>query len=143
MGEFVLKDENDKDVYRTNLTIPSRPGIMSFKLTGNAPELEIGKNYNWFFVIRCDPENRSQDLAVDGWIWRTELREPIANELEKSEPRDRVKLYRQYKIWHEALTTLAELRRSNPNDSQLATEWKELLESAGQGEFAQAPLLNQ
>ncbi len=94
MGEFVLKDENDKDVYRTNLTIPSRSGIVSFKLPANAPELEIGKNYIWFFVIRCDPKDTTKDLSVDGWIWRTELRSPIGNELQKATPRDRVKLYR-------------------------------------------------
>ncbi|MCL1468281.1 DUF928 domain-containing protein [Argonema galeatum] len=143
MGEFILKDDSDKDVYRTNLTLPIGPGIVSFKLPANAPELEDKKSYHWFFVIRCNPEERNRDLDVDGWILRTQLQSSIENELQNTTPRDRVKLYRQYKIWHEALATLADLRRSNPNDSQLATEWKELLESAGQGEFAQAPILNQ
>ena len=140
-AEFVIKDENDNDIYRTDLTIPNRRGIFIFNLPANAPTLEIGKNYQWYFAIRCTPDNSLNDLAVSGWIWRTQLRPDITNELQKAQPRDRARLYRQYKIWHEALASIAELRRSNPNDSQLVAEWQQLFTSAGLSEFKELPIL--
>ena len=134
---FILNDANEKEVYRTDVTLSYVSGIVSFKLPDNAPPLEIGKSYQWYFAIRCDSGNKKKDLVVDGWIWRTQLRPSIAEQIQKASPPDRAALYRQYQIWYEALATLADLRRDNPNNSQLATEWKELLESAGLSEFTE------
>lgn len=142
-AEFVIKDEdgNDIDKTRTTVTIPNRRGIFRFNLPANAPTLKIGKNYEWHFAIRCTPDNSLNDLAVSGWIWRTQLRPDISSQLQKAQPRDRIGLYQQYKIWHEALASVAELRLSNPNDSQLLAEWQELFTSAGLSEFKELPIV--
>ncbi|MCA1995426.1 MAG: DUF928 domain-containing protein, partial [Coleofasciculus sp. S288] len=36
-GEFVLQDEANNDVYRTSLTLPREPGVVSFSLPSATP----------------------------------------------------------------------------------------------------------
>lgn len=140
---FVLQDLDYKEIARTNFLMPKTPGIVSFKLPNNIPGLEVGKTYRWALAVICPPKSNgvSEEPGVYTKIWRTELRAPVANQLEKLPIRDRAKLYRQSKVWHEAISTLAELRQANPDNSQLVTEWKELLSSAGLSEFAEIPLV--
>ncbi|MBD2183427.1 DUF928 domain-containing protein [Planktothrix sp. FACHB-1355] len=144
-AKFVLQDEDDKQVYSTTFSITKVPGVVSFQLPDTAPKLQSGKTYQWTMAIVCPPkiDGSREEPGVYGKIWVTKLRSPIANELEKATPRDRFQLYRQYKIWHDALTTLAELRRANPNDAQLTAEWKQLLASAELSEFAEIPVFGQ
>lgn len=140
--EFILNDAEEKEVYRTNFRTPKVPGIFGFQLPKTAPALEIGKSYQWYFVIRCDPTNRKRDLVVEGWIWRTQLLPAINEQIQKAELRDRIALYRQYKIWYEALANLAELHNSSPQNSPVSTEWIELLRSAGLSEISEQVLIN-
>lgn len=141
---FVLQDLDYQDIYRTIFPIPKTPGIVSFKLPDRAPALEIGKTYRWTLAVICPPksEDSREEPGVYANIWRTQLRQPVANELQKLPIRDRAKLYRQSKVWHEAVSTLAELRQTNSSDSQLVAEWKELLNSAGLSELAEVPLVS-
>lgn len=135
--EFILNDAEEKEVYRTNFPTPKVPGIFGFKLPNTAPPLEIGKSYQWYFVIRCDPTNRKKDLVVEGWIWRTQLLPAINEQIQKAGLRDRTALYRQYRIWYEALANLAQLHYSSPQNSQVTAEWIELLRSAGLSEISE------
>ena len=50
-------------------------------------------------------------------------------------------LYAQAGIWYEALATLAELRRSKPNDSVLISAWESLLQSVGLDTVAKEPII--
>lgn len=129
-AEFVLKDEQENDIYRTKFAINGRPGIFSVSLPKNSVKLEVGKNYHWYFAIICNPNNRRKDVSVDGWSRRVEIPASLAGQLNNVGERDRSKLYAQNSIWHEAVATLAEERRKAPNDPVLAAEWKNLLESA-------------
>lgn len=140
MAEFALKDESDNDVYRKNMAISGEAGIVSASLPQEVA-LEVGKNYHWYFSIICNPENRREDIFADGWTRRIELSSALANELKEAAPRDRANLYAEAGIWHEALTTLAQLRREAPNNSEQAADWKKFLESAGLSHLADLPLL--
>ncbi|MFB2939357.1 DUF928 domain-containing protein [Aerosakkonemataceae cyanobacterium BLCC-F154] len=135
--EFILNDSEEREVYRTNFPTPKFPGIFGFKLPENAPALDVGKSYQWYFVVRCDPANRKRDLVVEGWIWRTQLLPTIRKQIEKAELRDRAILLRQYKIWYDALADLAELHYSSPQNSPVTAEWGELLRSAGLSEISE------
>jgi hypothetical protein len=135
--EFILNDADEKEVYRANFPTPKVPGIFGFKLPETAPALDVGKSYQWYFVIRCDRANRKKDLVVEGWIWRTQLRPAINEQIQKAGLRDRITLYRQHKIWYDALATLAQLHYSSPENLQVTTEWNELLRSAGLSEISE------
>ncbi|MCL1465104.1 DUF928 domain-containing protein [Argonema galeatum] len=137
--ELALKDEDEKDVYRTNLPISGEAEIVSLTLPKNSVNLEVGKSYHWYFSIICNSKNRRRDVSVDGWTKRVEMDSTLA-QIEKATPRDRANLYAKNGIWHEALASLSQLQRENPNDSALAEDWKKLLESAGLKEFDRFPV---
>ncbi len=140
--EFILQDENDREIYKTNFRMNDNAGIISISLpdTANLPPLEVGKNYRWYFSLICDVESSDGNIFIDGWVRRVEPSLALKNQLEKAAPRDRADIYAAAGIWQETLASLAELRRSRPNDSALASEWANLLRSVGLNEIAEEPL---
>ncbi|MDZ8227518.1 DUF928 domain-containing protein [Nostoc sp. ChiVER01] len=144
LAEFELREKNNSAVvYKTRFPLPASSGIVSFSLPTNKTlqPLEIGKNYKWSFSIICDSEDRSEDLFVEGWVQRIEPSSTLVSQLEKATSRDRPSLYAEAGIWYETLTTLAQLRYSNPQDLTLVADWKELLESVGLNSIAKEPLV--
>lgn len=143
--EFVLTDENNtREIYYKDFALPSNPGIVSVKLPADKPPLEIGKVYKWSFIIICKPRDSSHNITVYGWVKRTEPNPALVKALEKATPLERAALYGEYGIWHETLTTLANLRRSQPEESTLVVKWTELLksESVKLSAISQAPLVD-
>ena len=137
---FMLLDEKDEVIYQTTIPLSGTPGIVSFKLPAKElPPLKIGKMYHWFLALNCNSEDANP--FVDGWVERTELSSTLKARLEKATPRDRPSVYADAGIWHEALTSLAELRRSSPNDTRLAANWKQLLQSVELDSIAEQPLV--
>ncbi len=45
-------------------------------------------------------------------------------------------------IWYDAVSTLAELRKSQPDNQSAINSWQQLLNSAGLNEIAQEPIVN-
>jgi len=144
LAEFELREENNnKAVYKTKVIVSATPGIVTINLPADksVPPLKIGKNYHWFFSIICDPQDRSEDLFVEGWVQRIKPSPTLVSQLQKAAPRDRPAIYAEAGIWHETLTTLTALRSSAPNDLTLVADWAELLESVGLSKIAQEPLV--
>jgi Domain of Unknown Function (DUF928) len=146
--QFELADERDKTIYKKSFQmVTSRPGIVSINLgeDANSPALEIGKNYHWYFTIKCSQKNSKQienePVVVSGWINRTAITPILKTELERSSDRDRLSIYAQQALWYEYLTTLAKLRLSSPSDASLALKWSEVLSSVNLGQIAQEPLV--
>ncbi|MBH8577015.1 DUF928 domain-containing protein [Nostocaceae cyanobacterium CENA369] len=140
--EFELHEGNKNQVvYKTRFIAPDSAGVISFSLPNNktVEPLQIGKNYRWFFTVICNPEDSSENLLVQGWVQRIQPSAILVNQLQKAQLRDRPRIYAQAGIWHETLTTLADLRYSNPQDSSLVTDWKELLKSVGLSDVAEEP----
>lgn len=141
-AEFILMDEENNDVFRTNLPLSGEAGIVSVSLTSDLPPLEVGKNYRWFFAVICDPDNRAEELVVDGWTQRRELEADLAAKLEGStRAGDRSFIYAQNGIWHDALSILAEEIRNSNRNALAVVQWKLLLESAGLDKVTDVPLL--
>lgn len=142
-AELILKDENKNKVYETSVSIASTtPGIVKIGMPAGASKpLEIGKNYRWYFSLICNPDDRSGDLVVDGWVRRVELSQTLVGALEKAKERQRAALYAEARLWYDTLTALAVLRMDNPSDSQLAADWKDLLNKVGLAQLAETPLV--
>ncbi|MEG4417238.1 DUF928 domain-containing protein [Microcoleus sp. LAD1_D5] len=143
--QFELADESDKTLYKKSFRmVTSRAGIVSVRLDsdGNSPALEVGKNYQWYFTIKCNPKNSTDDVLVSGWINRTALAPTVKTELDRS-PDRRAKLiiFAQQGLWYEYLATLAQLRLESPSDASLALKWLEVLNSVELGKIAQEPLV--
>ncbi|HHP7246143.1 MAG TPA: DUF928 domain-containing protein [Elainellaceae cyanobacterium] len=141
-AEFVLLDQQDNEIYVAEFQLANRAGIISISLPEMAglPPLELGENYHWYFSLICDRLDRSGDLFTEGWVRRIE--DPaLVQEITGLPERDRATRYAEAGIWHEALDTLAQLRRSQPNMPNAVDGWETLLNSVGLGNYADEPFV--
>ena len=107
----------------------------------SSPPLEVGKNYHWYFTIKCNPRSDREDVLVSGWVERVALSPTQKTQLEAASDRERLSIFAQQALWYEYLATLAELRLSSPRDAALTLKWSELLNSVALGNIAQQPLI--
>ncbi len=140
-AEFVLQDGEENEVYRSAVLLPAKPGIINVTLPATTASLQVNKNYRWFFKVSCSGQ-QSVPVHVEGDIQRVNLNPSLEKELATAQPRDKIAIYANNGIWFEALTLLAQLRKANPNDTSLVSDWQSLLESIRMGsDYAQAPLV--
>jgi len=144
-AEFMMRkkisDQEEEIVYEQVVALPETPGIVSISLPADQAALEVDQLYNWTFQVVCDPTDRNKDLTVQGAVKRIELDSSLANQLQNAEPRDRPAIYAEAEIWTDALSTLADLRKANPNNQQLQDDWNDLLSSVGLDKVAQATVI--
>jgi hypothetical protein len=147
--EFVLRDANVTDIYRVQYSLPkSRQGIvttagirsLTLPASANLSPLEIGHEYHWELALICNPQDRSSDILVEGWIRRVEPAQTVALSTQQTSLQERVALYADARLWYETLAALVELRRSSPNDKNLVDAWKTLLTSVGLDVISEEPL---
>lgn len=137
-ANFILQDQQGKTIYRNSFTYATQPGIISFRLPKQA-RLEPNKFYQWYFAVDC---NTQVPTFVKGWVRRVALNSTLKSQLKAATPRERIDLYAANGIWHDALTTLASLRRTNPGDATLVASWEKLLHSADLQDIVNEPLQN-
>ncbi len=132
-GEFVLQGtQGELDLYRTRVTLSQTPGIIGVQLPLNIKgALQLNRPYLWSFVVFCKPNNTDVNVFVEGFVQWVSL-EPA--------PQDYVQ-YAHKRIWHDALTDLAERRRQAPQDPRLKNDWLVLFKSVGLGKLVEEPLL--
>lgn len=143
-AEFVLLDQANVEVYKTLLPVSQQSGVLSLSLPadGSVPALEVGKSYRWYFSLICDPLDRSADSFTSGWIQRVEPSSTLTQALTSAAAEEKPIIYVNAGIWYEAVAALVELRREQPQNSQVLTQWQTLLHSVGLEELANQPLLS-
>lgn len=142
--EFLLQDKSGNEMYKANFQTNGTPGIITLNLptrAGLAP-LEVGQDYKWSFSIICQASDRSHDMNVEGWVRRVELNPTLGAQLKQASPQQQVELYAEAEIWQDALATLVQLRRDNPNDATIATSWQKLMNAAGLNDIIQESLVS-
>lgn len=147
--QFSLTSDDDREIYTTKSLLDGSQGVISISLpaSANLPPLQVGKTYKWSFTLICDPDeaengDNSGNSLVVGTIRREEPQETLKQKLARaSSPRDRFLAYSAAGVWYDAVNSLAQLRRTQPNDSMLAKDWQELLNSVGLQTIASEPLL--
>lgn len=143
--EFLLLDEESETlVYQKSIPINGTPQVISFKIDGSLPALKPGTNYKWSFATICNLNDQSRDASgnpyIEGLMQRAELEPSLVKELQKRSPRDHPALYVEKGFWLDALNRLAQLRCAAPNDTSLAADWAELLQTM---ELERLPKLSQ
>jgi len=141
--EFTLLDEKDEEIiYQTNLPVPAEGGIVSHSLPADvAAPLEKGQTYHWYLAMICNPEDRTGDMVVDGWIERIAPDRALVTQLENAPKGDRAEIYARQGIWHDALHAFAQLRQTNPDSPLIVSQWQEFLNSVELGEFTSEPFI--
>jgi hypothetical protein len=135
------EDERDRYHYQTFVPLMQKSGVMGLKLPADAPPLEIGKTYKWSFVMMCDNRLEPDSPLVEGKIQRIEMNSAMSGQLEGATALERAALYAKAGIWHETLTTLAEIKRSQPENSEIIGIWEDLLRSVELDAITTQPLI--
>ena len=141
---FGLQNEDGtEELYLTEFElIDEQAGIVGLQVPSTAPPLETGQKYMWQFALRssCSEGVGEVQLVTNGWLERIEPTDTLAS-VEQVPLHDRPNLYAEAGIWQEMVSSLAELRLQNPDDSELAETWASLMESVGLENLANEPIL--
>jgi len=129
--KLILLDEENNSVTKEpiSINISGTPGVISVRLPATEKPLESGKYYHWYFLVDCNPQSRTDDIAVEGLVKRIEPNSDLNRRLKTKNPEEIAVIYAEAGIWQDAISTLGELRRSKPQDSRLASDWQGLLKS--------------
>jgi hypothetical protein len=137
-GEFVLLDADHNYVYQSPPIRSAEAGIIQITLPSSVSSLEIGKRYQWTFMIYCETDN---PVFTQGSIERIAATAALSAQLARSTPSERAVLFASNGIWYDALTTLAELYFADPHDQAIESNWQSLMQSVGLPEMSNQPLL--
>lgn len=143
-AEFVLEEAGGIDVYSTVIESLPTGGIISITLPKNqsTEPLKNGKNYRWFLYVQSNIDDQPISTQVSGTIQRVEPSNRLREALKTAKPQQLPTLFQQEGIWYEAISSLAQLRRENPNDPALIEQWKSLLKLAELDDLADFPLFS-
>ena len=113
--EFYLFNAQDEIIYQTNFTVGPVADLVGLDLSNmaDAPTLEIDQRYRWAASIVCNPNNRSENISVEGWIDRVE-----------SSTSGNIGL------WYDHLGGLMEQLQQQPQDQAVLNQWQTLMASA-------------
>jgi hypothetical protein len=143
-----VREEGSRSHSQRFLPITGESGIVGIPLDENAPPLEVDKSYQWAVVLVCGDRPSPNDPFVTAWVRRVV---PSGKMNNPQNALERAVWYGEQGIWHDALTALAEARRSalrssaslsQPVDPALAKIWADFLTqpSVGLGAIANEPL---
>lgn len=143
---FSLRDEAEQTVYQTELSVKNTGGIVSFTLPETAPQLEIGKYYQWSMVLMCNQTMRPDSPQITAWVKRIEPLGIFLNQNENQVGIEMAALYAKHGIWYDSLNLLANLwRQSAQTGADYPRQWGEFLsqDSVGLEAIANQPLLTE
>lgn len=125
--------KNDKDlVYQTEMVLPEQSGVLRISLPPTEAAIAPDTQYRWYFKVNC---SLSELETVSGWIQRVSLPAPVEQQLAQADLAEKTVILARHGIWYDALTTAAQLRQTNPQDSS----WATLLRAIGLENWATAP----
>jgi Domain of Unknown Function (DUF928) len=113
-----------KPIYQQKLTT-TQSGVMQLTLPPEAAALTVDRAYRWMVSWSCDQARPSEQLHRRAWIERIAPSAALSQNLAgaKTVP-DRVTVYAQSGLWHEAIGLAAEHRQEAP----VQVMWQELLQ---------------
>ena len=146
--EFRLQDQTGNLIYKQSFAASGEAGIASLSLPNTSTPLTIEKNYQWYLSVVCDPDNRSEDLLVAGWIRRVQAPKFLSDtQIANATWQERLQAYKTSNLWFETLATLTEFSRMPSLDSataqKVSEQWQELLDSADLTQVGLMPFSNQ
>jgi Domain of Unknown Function (DUF928) len=130
-AEFMFENEKSTLIYKTAISLPQKPEIISVTLPNSIPPLVVDKQYRWFVKIYCDQEKQSSPVYVEGVVSRVNLGAATNQQLQTAQPLQKLAIYAQNGIWYETLETLVQLKQQNPQDIVIQNNWENLLTSIG------------
>lgn len=142
---FTLQDESNpiatKIIYEnSNIAAAPTPGMIRITLPKSSPILATNKPYHWFLKLNMGCTSGQRQIFVEGWVQRVELDRNLSTRIDRATPVEKFALSAENGLWHDALTTLANIRAIKPQDSGLSQDWQNLFDTIGLGNLANQPL---
>jgi hypothetical protein len=139
--QFILTDEDDKEVFKTTYDATGEAGIISIRLPSDSAvrPLKVGKLYKWKFDLICDPTDPTATIRRYGWVER-KGDAALQAKISQAKPEERPELYAEAGIWFDTLDSLYQLRREKPSNQNFQANWVSVLESVNLGVIAKDPL---
>ena len=131
-----IREEGTTHHSKTFIPITGASGIISLQPNQDSPPLEVGKTYKWSVVLICGETPSPNDPAFETWVSRVDTPEPI----NQGSTLEQAAWYGEQGIWYDALTSLIQARRSQPQNQDLIGIWTNILESGGLKAIATEPL---
>lgn len=139
-AELVLLGENREAIAIQDLTLPPQAGIIAVQLDH---PLERDQSYPWIFSLLETGQSPSENPTVEGSIQYVEAAPSLVTSLDNSPtPRERVVILAEHHIWHDALTALAHVYKTDPTHSEIKQDWINFLESVGLNAITESPLID-
>jgi hypothetical protein len=137
-AELSLVNNEGGEVYQKTVQLKSPDRIVSidFSDSPSLPPLEVGKSYQWAFESIVNENNP----RVEGWIKRVSLDSKLQHKLETALPQEKPAIYASNGFWYDALTSLAKLRCSYPNNPTFSSDWESLLQQVELPTISTKPL---
>ncbi len=134
-----VKAEGGQQHSQRFIPITGEAGIVGVQFDQNLPSLEVGKTYQWAVVLVCGDRPSPNDPFVTAWIQRVA---PSQAPNSQQSAVERAAWYGEQGAWYDAVTTLAEVRRSQPTDPAVAKIWVDFLSqpSVGLAAIANEPV---
>ncbi|MBW4509571.1 MAG: DUF928 domain-containing protein [Scytonematopsis contorta HA4267-MV1] len=130
-AQFTLNDSADNKIYTSPVALPSKPSVVAVSLPAHVI-LQENQTYHWYFKVNCSQQQAANvSIYVEGGIQRIKLNTIILQQLEAAKPQQKAVIYADNGIWFDAINTLVQLSRSNPNDTSIKADWQSLLLSVG------------
>lgn len=113
-AEFVLMDNQGNELAQKMIKLTDEAGVIEVKFPHSA-QLEMNQIYRWELAIICNPQDRTQDVFIQGKLQRQELSSALVSQLETADLLQQAQLYADAGIWHESLAIALKLRDTHPN----------------------------
>jgi hypothetical protein len=142
-AKLFLMNSDEEVVYQKEVKLNSPDKVVSidFYNSPGLPPLKIGEPYYWVFFITFREDIRmASGTSVSGWIKRVSLNSKLQHELDTALAQEKPAIYASNGFWHDALTSLAKLRCSYPNDATYRSDWESLLQQVELPKIATKPL---
>jgi len=140
-----------REVYNTRLEAKGGTGLLGVRIPKTVPALNVGESYSWKMAIVCDLNKRDADVVIESWVQRLLPEQiqpttdfdpkPLVQKLARASDRDKPTLYAGLGVWQDAVTTLIDLQQKQPQNRELAEDWRNLLVGAQLGDYVSAPVL--
>jgi hypothetical protein len=141
--DYELDRDTTSPIVDKLISVPKEStGIGRFQIPASEIPLEVGKWYSWKVFLSNDAEtpDESSQCMAGGYIGRRPLNSDQQAELDAaSNLADLWNFYSKEIIWFDAIATLDQMRRNNPEDETIQRRWEAYLGLIGLGHLSQYP----
>lgn len=108
---------------------PDSTGLLSIDLSERVT-LPAGNPLYWTAAFVCDPNRRTEDWVIGGWIQYEPIEMSKQKELQVLSSMEQIDQYASSGYWYDALTAVLALAQTPPPSSALQDRWNHLIQQA-------------